>query len=184
VVDIKPSEPEGYLFLAKAVALSGDILLSIDELKRGLKNVPQNSALRMELIRYYQREQEWEYALETADAGLVQRPQELAYEIQKGRILARLKKLDKAEKVFASIIERHPTITAGYLELGRLKEAAGDYRKATGLFGKALDLKKITLWPSPSSVPFISNKKDARKQKGTSKRPWQHRPAGSGRHTA
>lgn len=112
VVDIKPSEPEGYLFLAKAVALSGDILLSIDELKRGLKNVPQNSALRMELIRYYQREQEWEYALETADVGLVQQPQELAYEIQKGRILVRLKKLDKAITLWEELAAKYPDVVA------------------------------------------------------------------------
>ena len=140
--DIRPSEPAGYLFLAKAVALSGDVLLSIEELKRGLKNVPQNSALRMELIKYYEWQHEWEYALEEANTGIAQHPQEIAYEIQKGRMLAHLKKLDQAEKVFTSIIKRYPAIADGYLELGRLREATGDYRKAIALFGKVLELKK------------------------------------------
>ena len=164
--DIKPYEPEGYLFLAKAVALSGDVLLSIEELKRGLKNVPQNSALRMELIKYYAWQHEWEYALEEANVGMAQHPQEITYEIQKGRMFARLKKLDKAEKIFASIIKRYPAITDGYLELGRLEEAAGDYQKAIALFEKVLELKKnnATALTSLGSI-YLKQKKYQKAEK-------------------
>jgi len=141
VVDVRPSEPEGFLFLAKALSVSGDIRLSIEELKRGLKNLPQNTALRMELISYYQREKEWENALEAANSGLEQLPENLSFLIQKGRILTVLKKPDQAEKVFRSIIESHPEISTGYLELGRLKRVAGDHPQAIALFEKALHLK-------------------------------------------
>ncbi len=56
-------------------------------------------------------------------------------------MLTVLKKLDRAEEVFRSIIESHPEIDTGYVELGRLKHVAGNHRQATALFEKALHLK-------------------------------------------
>ena len=141
VVDIKPSEQEGYLFLARTLAVSGNVSLAIEELKRGLKSLPQNTVLRMELITYYQRQREWEKALEMANIGLEQQPENLSFLIQKGRMLTVLKKLDRGEKVFKSIIQSHSQKSVGYLELGRLQRQAGDYEKAIALFEKALNLK-------------------------------------------
>ena len=105
VVDIKPSEPEGHLFLAKALSVSGDIRLAIEELKRGLKNLPQNTALLMELTSYYQREKEWENALEYAHKALNKAPDNPSINYHAGLISARIGKNEAAKEYLSKAME-------------------------------------------------------------------------------
>jgi predicted Zn-dependent protease len=142
VVDRKPSEPEGHILLARALAASGNRGLAIEDLKRGLKELPHNTALRMELITCYEKEKEWENALEEANAGMEESPGNLFFLVRKGRMLIALKKSDEAENVFEEIIRRQPRESIGYFELGRLRMAAGDSREAGELFAKASSLEK------------------------------------------
>jgi tetratricopeptide (TPR) repeat protein len=141
VVDLDESNPDGHLFLARALSLSGDRNVAIATLKKGIETLPENPTLRRELISSFQRDQEWQNALELIEDSLTRTPFDYSFMIEKGRTLVELKKFDKAEEILNAIVEKNPETNLPYTELGKLKAAAGNHAEAIVYFQKALQTK-------------------------------------------
>jgi len=140
VVDSKPFEPEGHLFLARALAVSVDIPLAIEQLKQGLKNLPQDTALRMELISYYVREREWENALEYAYKALNKAPDNPQVVDTVAWVEFKSGNLDKAIKYADSAVkgaEKDPMIN---YHAGLINARIGKNAVASEYLSKAVEL--------------------------------------------
>lgn len=114
--------------------------LAKDELLKALKTDPGFINARILLSDIYLGNKETEKADQQIEAILKADPLNLQALVRKGRLKLMEKDLAGAEKIYRSILERHPDYAGGYVSLGLAYQGMGKAKEAMAAFNKALGI--------------------------------------------
>lgn len=135
----RPKDEEVQLLLVRSQALNKKEAMAADTLKRSVEANPESARLRLELANYYLSKGEKDQVARVLEKGLDLQPSNLAMLKAAGEFEARQKHFARAEVHFRRIIELHPEMPLGYMQMGQLMMARTQFKEAVPWFSQALE---------------------------------------------
>lgn len=135
----RPKDEEVQLLLVRSQALNKKEAMAADTLKRSVEANPESARLRLELANYYLSKGEKDQVARVLEKGLDLQPTNLAMLKAAGKFEARNKHFAKAEAYFRRIIELHPEMPLGYMQMGQLMMARMQFKESVPWFSQALE---------------------------------------------
>ncbi len=108
VIEYLPNDQEARWAYGKSLIKAGEETKGVKILTRGLKSNPRDHRMRIELIRYYMRQQKYRKALSLAEKGIRLTPEYAPHYALCGDILRKQKKLYKAQDYYERGLEIDP----------------------------------------------------------------------------
>lgn len=152
-----------YKYMVKEVVMS-PTQVDIKRFGDVVSSNPGDQAARLQLAYAYQRDKDWERALQEYDMALKRNPNELAALYNKGVIYLELKKYKESEQVLKKLLNLKPTHVLGAMCLGEVKIATGKYDDAIKILDEAINVQSQLVRPrilKAQALEKKGNKKEA-----------------------
>ncbi|MCD6570056.1 MAG: tetratricopeptide repeat protein [Deltaproteobacteria bacterium] len=150
VVDEKPDDPKGYLYLAHAHILNKEKALAMDSLKKALQINPRYKDALDVILNLYTKDKAFDDAIILLKDILSKDPENLLAISYIGNLYLLKGDVARAEARFKELKEKAPGDINGFIKMGLVYMMKKDYAKAQAELDKALSLY-------PGNIKVLSN---------------------------
>lgn len=138
MVELKPSDPIGYIYLAQALAATGEIQRALDQYKRALQLDPHNAIVHYNMGILYTQAKSDEMAITHFRAAIRYDPEMVATHFDLANLLMRRGKDEEAGLEYGIVVSAEPQNSLAPLMQAMAAVHAGAYSHARSLLEEAL----------------------------------------------
>jgi tetratricopeptide (TPR) repeat protein len=138
MVELKPSDPIGYIYLAEALAATGEIHKALDQYKRALQFDPHNAVVHYNMGVLYTQAKSEEMAITHFRSAIRYDPETVATHFDLANLLMRRGKDEEAGREYGIVVSAEPQNSFARLMQAMAAVHAGAYSQARSLLEEGL----------------------------------------------